>query len=121
MENSQKKTQNCRKKRQLRVRKHLRGNEEKPRLCVVRSGAHVYVQLIDDEKGFTLASASTLSGKKKDHKKRDKESAKKVGETIAKQALAKNINKAVFDRGACKYHGIIAAVADGAREGGLEV
>lgn len=108
-----------RKKRVMRVRKKLRGNAEKPRLSVFKSLNHIGVQLIDDEKGVTLASFSTLSKEMKD-KKLSKESAKFVGIKIAELAKEKKIGRVVFDRGRYKYHGIIAEVASGARESGIK-
>ncbi|AGA56540.1 MAG: 50S ribosomal protein L18 [Thermobacillus sp.] len=109
-------------KRHLRVRKKINGTAERPRLSVFRSSKHIYAQLIDDEKGITLASASTL-----DKELRDKignggsvEAARQVGELIARRAKEKGVAKVVFDRGGYLYHGRIQALADAAREGGLE-
>jgi len=109
-------------KRHLRVRKKISGTAERPRLSVFRSSKHIYAQLIDDEKGITLASASTL-----DKELRGKianggsvEAARQVGELIAKRAKEKGVAKVVFDRGGYLYHGRIQALADAAREGGLE-
>jgi large subunit ribosomal protein L18 len=123
MESSQTKKFQARKKRSLRVRKHLRGNGDKPRLCVVKTGAHLYVQLIDDEKAITLASVSTLSKEYQDtdYNRKNKESGKQLGLKIASLAKQKNVNAVIFDRGRSKYHGVIASVADGAREGGLQL
>lgn len=111
-----------RRKRALRVRKKLRGNSERPRLCVVKSNAHIEVQLIDDSTGTTLASASTRAKEYKNtqYAKKCKESAKKLGEKIAELAKGKSISSAIFDRGPFKYHGILAALADSARENGLQ-
>lgn len=106
-----------RKKRTLRVRKKLHGSNERPRICVIKTNLHVHVQVIDDERHFTLASASTLSEKSR----KSCESGKKLGLQIAEALLKLEIKKAVLDRGPFKYHGVIAAVADGAREGGLEL
>lgn len=103
-------------KRHKRVRAKVIGTKERPRLSVFRSNQHIYVQLIDDNKGQTLASFD-------DHKiKKGKrvEKAKEVGRTIAKKALEKKIKKVIFDRGGYKYHGQVKAVAEGAREGGLK-
>lgn len=106
----------------LRLRKHKRvrktvvGIESRPRLCVFKSHQHIYAQIIDDTKGATLASFSDLTIKSGIKKER----AEKVGEEIAKKALAKKITQVVFDRGGFKYHGRIAALADGARKGGLQ-
>lgn len=112
-----------RRKRTLRVRKHLRGDSVKPRLCVVKSAQHLYVQLIDDENSVTLASTSTISKdfKGSEHGKKNKESGKQLGLKIAALAKQKNVSAVVFDRGRFKYHGVIASVADGAREGGLQL
>lgn len=123
MDKSHKHKQYTRKKRTLRVRKHLRGNGEKPRMCVVKSGLHLYVQLIDDEKAITLASTSTLSKEfqKTDYNRKNVESGKQLGLKIAELAKQKNVNAVVFDRGHSKYHGVVASVADGAREGGLQL
>lgn len=122
MNNTQKAKQERREKRALRVRKTLRGNHEKPRLCVFKSNRHISVQLIDDEKGITIGSAATID---KDFQgtefaKKSKESAKKVGEKIAEIAKKNNINEVIFDRGRFKYHGILAEVAEGARASGLK-
>lgn len=121
MKNSQKQINRIRRKRQQRVRKHVRGNGEKPRLCVMKTGEHLYVQLIDDEQSMTLASISTLSKefRKSEFNRKNKTSAKQLGMKMAELAKNKNVNTVVFDRGRFKYHGVIAAVADGAREGGL--
>ena len=109
-------------RRVRRVRKKVKGTTERPRLCVYRSLKQIYVQLIDDTTGKTLASASTLSKTIKGSLKHGSniEAAKKVGELIARHAKDKGISKVVFDRHGYKYHGRIKAVADAAREGGLE-
>lgn len=111
----------CR-KRALRVRKHLRGTSSKPRLCVVKSNCHIQAQLIDDESGHTLGGISTFSKefRKTDFCKKNKASARKIGEAIAEIAKSKSIKEVVFDRGASKYHGILAELADAARAGGLQ-
>lgn len=116
MESRLKKRHISRDRRIKRVRKKLRGTEDMPRLCVSKSNKNIFVQLIDDEKGISLAAAGTLGEKTKI----SKELAKKVGIKIAKAAVEKNIKRVVFDRGRYKYHGLIALLADGAREGGLE-
>lgn len=111
-----------RERRHQRVRKHIVGTPAIPRLNVFRSLAEIYAQLIDDEAGQTLVSASsidhelreTMEGKKKS------EQASLVGKTIADRAKAKGISKVVFDRGGYRYQGRVKALADGAREGGLE-
>lgn len=103
-------------KRHRRVRKNVVGSAERPRLAVFRSSRHIYVQLIDDHTGSTLAAASTLAEGKGDPKAR----AKSVGAEIASKAKAAGIERAVFDRGGFRYHGRVQAVAEGAREGGLQ-
>lgn len=109
-------------KRKRRIRKKIRGTSERPRFNVYRSNNHIYVQLIEDVTGKTLAAGSTISKDIKGKVKKDKkiEAAKKVGEIVAKEAIAKGIDKVVFDRGGFLYHGRIKAVADGAREAGLK-
>jgi large subunit ribosomal protein L18 len=104
-------------RRHKRIRARVTGIAARPRLCVFRSGNHIYAQLIDDAKAKTLVSASSLKMKGKKNKT---EEAKEVGMTIAKFALEKKIEKVVFDRGGFQYHGRIKALADGAREGGLK-
>ena len=112
----------ARKKRHLRVRKKISGTPARPRLSVFRSSKHIYAQLIDDISGRTLASASTvdkeLAGQLKNGG--NVEAARKVGELIAKRAKEKGIEAVVFDRGGYLYHGRIKALADAAREGGLQ-
>jgi len=111
-----------RKKRHLRVRNKVFGTAERPRLNVYRSLQHIYAQVIDDERGVTLVSASTLSPDIRDKIKSggNKEAAAEVGKLIAAKALNKGIKKVVFDRGGYIYHGRVKALAEGAREGGLE-
>ena len=106
-------------KRHARVRSKVSGTPECPRLDVFRSAKHIYVQIIDDVNGVTLASASTVE---KDFGAYggNKEAAKKVGEIIAKRALEKGIENVVFDRGGYIYHGRVKELAEGAREGGLK-
>ena len=108
-----------RQKRHLRVRNRVAGTAERPRLNVFRSLAHIYAQVIDDEKGMTLAAASSLD---KDFKGKGGNiaAAKAVGAAIAKKALEKGITEVVFDRGGYIYHGRVAALAEAAREGGLK-
>ena len=106
-------------RRHKRVRRKISGTAECPRLCVFRSNNNIYVQVIDDVKGNTLAQASTLDKEVKT-KHANKEAAKEVGSLIAKRALEKNIKTVVFDRGGYVYHGVIKELADAAREGGLE-
>jgi len=109
-------------KRHMRIRRRLTGSTERPRLCVYRSNKHIYVQIVDDSSAKTLVAASTLDPEiaKKLTKTWDKESAKTVGQLVAKRAKAKGIEAVVFDRGGYIYHGRIAAVAEAAREAGLE-
>jgi large subunit ribosomal protein L18 len=111
-----------RQKRQMRVRKHLRGNEIKPRLCVVKSNKHIQAQLIDDESGKTLGAVATFAKefRNTEFNKRNKASAKKLGERIAEIAKEKNIKEVIFDRGPFKYHGVLAELADAARAAGLQ-
>lgn len=105
-------------RRHKRVRTKISGTAECPRLCVYRSNTNIYVQVIDDDKQVTLVSASTLDKDVK-NKKANKEAAKELGSLIAKKATAKNITTVVFDRGGYIYHGVVKAVAEAAREGGL--
>ncbi|MFS8630366.1 MAG: 50S ribosomal protein L18 [Bacillales bacterium] len=109
-----------RKKRHARVRRKVSGTAERPRLNVYRSNKHMYAQLIDDEKGVTLASASTLDKELQLESTGNAEAAAKVGELIAKRALEKGIKSVVFDRGGYVYHGRVKALAEAARENGLE-
>jgi large subunit ribosomal protein L18 len=106
-----------RQRRHLRVRKKVEGSGLRPRLVVTRSARNTFAQLVDDTAGNTLASASTLEVRAADGDKTAK--AKQVGALLAERALAAGINSAVFDRGGHAYHGRVAALADGAREGGL--
>lgn len=108
-----------RQKRHLRVRNRVAGTAERPRLNVFRSLAHIYAQVIDDEKGMTLAAASSLD-KDFNGKGGNIAAAKAVGAAIAKKALEKGITEVVFDRGGYIYHGRVAALAEAAREGGLK-
>tara|TARA_Y100001935_G_C17308314_1_gene513913 strand:+ start:2470 stop:2841 length:372 start_codon:yes stop_codon:yes gene_type:complete len=103
-------------KSRARIRKKVKGTEERPRLTVFRSGRHIYAQVIDDVNGRTLASSSTLATKSKAN---NIEVAKAVGEDVAKKALSKDIKTVVFDRSGYVFHGRIKALADGAREAGL--
>jgi large subunit ribosomal protein L18 len=108
-----------RSRRQLRIRKRISGTAVRPRLVVNRSARHVFVQVVDDTKGLTVASASTLEADLRAFDGDKTAKAKRVGELVAERAKAAGIEAVVFDRGGNKYHGRIAAVADGAREGGL--
>ncbi|NTW05464.1 MAG: 50S ribosomal protein L18 [Peptococcaceae bacterium] len=111
-----------RNKRRIRVRKKISGTGERPRLNVFRSLNNIYAALIDDEKGVTLVSVSTLSQDVKGQMARgaNKEAATVVGKLVAKAALEKGIKNVVFDRAGYLYHGRIKALAEAAREGGLE-
>lgn len=111
-----------RRRRHLRIRRAVRGTPERPRLSVFRSVAHIYAQVVDDGAGRTLAAASSLdpeirtqaAGVKKT------EAGKLVGQLVARRAKERGVSRVVFDRGGYLYHGRVKAVADGAREGGLE-
>ena len=110
-----------RRKRHRRVRKRVEGTQERPRLNVYRSLNHIYAQVIDDTKGHTLVSASSLDGTLKEDKNGGNlEGAKAVGRLVAERAKEAGISRVVFDRGGYLYHGRIQALADAAREGGLE-
>ena len=119
---SEKAREDARRRRQRRVRAHVSGTADRPRLNVYRSLVHIYAQVIDDASGTTLVSASTndselrpqMAGKKK------AEQAKLVGQAVAQRAKAKGVTQVTFDRGGYRYHGRVKALADGAREGGLE-
>ena len=112
-------TKGQRLKRHARVRGKISGTAERPRLSVFRSESNIYAQIIDDVAGNTLCSASTVE-KGFEGNGGNVEAAKKIGETIAKRALEKGIENVVFDRGGYIYHGRVAALAEGAREGGLK-
>lgn len=122
MINQTRKRSQLRIKRALRVRKKLSGTNTKPRLSVFKSNNHIQVQLIDDEAGNTLGSAATFAKEFRDTEfnRKNKASARKLGEQIAEIAKSKNIKEVVFDRGPFKYHGILAELADAARAGGLQ-
>ncbi|MBP2413333.1 large subunit ribosomal protein L18 [Arthrobacter stackebrandtii] len=106
-------------RRHLRVRKRISGTTVRPRLVVNRSARHVFVQVIDDTQGLTLVSASTLEADLRAFDGDKTAKAKRVGELVAERAKAAGIEAVVFDRGGNRYHGRVAAIADGAREGGL--
>ena len=106
-------------RRHLRVRKKLKGTAVRPRLVVSRSSRHVFVQVVDDTVGKTVASASTMEADVRALEADKTERAKKVGELVAERAKANGVVSVVFDRGGNRYHGRVAAIADGAREGGL--
>lgn len=109
----------ARRKRHMRIRARLAGTQERPRLCVYRSNKHIYAQIIDDVSMQTLVSASTLDDEAKVEKTWDIDAAKAVGQLIAARAKKKGVEAVVFDRGGYIYHGRVAAVADAAREAGL--
>ena len=108
-----------RKIRHERVRNKIYGTSEVPRLCVYRSNTNIYAQIIDDEKGITLVSANSLDKELK-LASNNIEAASKIGEVIAKKAVKAGIKKVVFDRGGYLYHGRVKALAEAARENGLE-
>jgi large subunit ribosomal protein L18 len=114
------KKQELRRRRKAHIRKRVEGSNERPRLSVYRSLNHIYAQVIDDTSSKTLAAASTLSPELKDGKGKKKDLAKQVGKLIAKKCHEAKIEAVVFDRNGFMYHGRIAAVAEGAREGGLK-
>jgi large subunit ribosomal protein L18 len=114
------KKQTLRHRRAEHIRIRVEGSQERPRLSVYRSLNHIYAQVIDDSSGKTLAAASTLSAELKDGKGKKKELAKEVGKLVAKKCQEAKIEAVVFDRNGFNYHGRIAAVAEGAREGGLK-
>lgn len=109
-------------KRQARVRSKVRGTSERPRLCVFRSLSNMYAQIIDDESGNTLVSASSLPQDLGDHEghRGNVDTAKKVGAAVAAKAQAKGIKRVVFDRNGFLYHGRVKALAEAAREAGLD-
>ena len=106
-------------RRHTRLRKKIVGTELRPRLVVNRSARHVFVQVIDDSKGLTLASASTMEADLRSFEGDKTAKARKIGEIIAERAKSAGIEAVVFDRGGNKYAGRVAAIAEGAREGGL--
>lgn len=112
--------QKVRVEKHRKIRNKIKGTSERPRLCVFRSNKHVYAQIIDDTKGVTLVAASTLDKDFALEKKNDVEAAKAVGTAIAKKAVDKGITSVVFDRGGYIYHGRVQALADAAREAGLQ-
>ena len=106
-------------RRHERIRKHVSGTTERPRLVVTRSARHIVAQIVDDTVGKTLVSASTMEVDLRSADGDKSAKAKKVGELVAERAKSAGVDTVVFDRGGNKYHGRVAAVADGAREGGL--
>ena len=121
MNRSQERTE-ARRKVRIRIRHRVQGSPERPRLSVFKSGKHIYAQVIDDGSGRTLAHASSLDeGLRKASKtKSDRTTATQVGKLVAERARAKGVAQVVFDRGGYIYHGKVKALADAAREGGLE-
>ena len=111
-----------RKRRHMRIRKRIMGTTERPRLAIYRSNQHIYAQIIDDQKGVTLTSASTLEQdvRKAGVTSNNIETARIIGERIAKKAVEAGISQVVFDRGGNRYHGRVAALAEAARENCLQ-
>ena len=114
------KTHALRLRRHRRVRKHVTGTPERPRLAVFRSNKHISAQVIDDVGGRTLAAASSVEKDMKSGAGGNRDAAKKVGQLLGERAKAAGVSKVVFDRGGFQYHGRVAALADAAREAGLE-
>ena len=108
-------------RRQVRGRKRISGTTERPRLVVSRSSRHLFVQVVDDTQGRTVVSASTMEADLRSFDGDKTAKAKKIGELVAERAKKAGIEAVVFDRGGNKYHGRVAAIADGAREGGLNL
>ncbi|MBE7190668.1 50S ribosomal protein L18 [Jatrophihabitans endophyticus] len=108
-------------RRHTRLRKKITGTEARPRLVVTRSARHVFVQVIDDTKGHTVASASTMEADLRSFDGDKTAKAHKVGELVAERAKSAGVESVVFDRGGSKYAGRVAAIAEGAREGGLNL
>jgi len=108
-------------RRHLRVRKKVHGTALRPRLVVSRSSRHVFLQVVDDSLGKTVASASTMEPDLRSFEGDKTAKARKVGELVAERAKSAGVDAVVFDRGGNRYHGRIAAIADGAREGGLSL
>ena len=106
--------------RKLRIRKKVKGSNERPRLSVFRSASHIYVQVVNDEQQKTLFAASSLSPDVKGSTGTKSDIAKKVGELVAKKCLEQNIKKVVFDRNGFVYHGRVKALAEAARKAGLQ-
>ena len=117
---SKKSRQDVRVKKHMKIRNRFSGTAERPRLSVFRSNNHMYAQIIDDTTGTTLVSASSLDADLKANYGGNKDAAKAVGQAVAKKALAAGIENVVFDRGGYVYHGRVAELAAGAREGGLK-
>jgi large subunit ribosomal protein L18 len=111
----------ARKRRHIRVRKRVNGTADRPRLVVTRSNRHIVAQVVNDKLGHTLASASTLESSLRGADGKKTDLSREVGKLVAERAKAAGITAVVFDRGGNKYHGRVAAVADGAREAGLDL
>lgn len=108
-------------KKHRRIRRKIAGSSAIPRLCVIKSLNHIYAQIIDDSKGVTLVAASTMEADLRDlESKTNQDAAQQVGAAIARKAKEKGVQSVVFDRNGYKYHGCVKALADAAREGGLE-
>jgi large subunit ribosomal protein L18 len=109
-------------RRHQRIRRHLKGTSERPRLCVFKSNKYIYGQIIDDSKGVTLVSASSIETdlREKFKSRVNKQTSEEIGKLIAERALEKGIKKIVFDRGGFMYHGNVKAFAEAARSAGLE-
>jgi large subunit ribosomal protein L18 len=108
-------------RRQVRGRKRISGTTERPRLVVSRSSRHLFVQVVDDTQGRTVVSASTMEADLRSFDGDKTAKAKRIGELVAERAKQAGVDAVVFDRGGNKYHGRVAAIADGAREGGLSL
>jgi len=121
MSTTAKDKRNARLRRHARVRKHVRGTAERPRLAVFRSNRHITAQVIDDRAGVTLAAASTYEGSLRSAGTGNVDAATAVGKLVAERAKDAGVTKVVFDRGGNLYHGRVAALADAAREAGLEL
>ncbi|UCR88582.1 50S ribosomal protein L18 [Mycetocola spongiae] len=111
----------ARNRRHARLRKKVVGTEQRPRLVVTRSARHVFVQVVDDSKGHTVASASTMEADLRSFDGDKTAKSRKIGELVAERAKAAGVEDVVFDRGGNRYAGRVAAIADGAREGGLNL
>jgi large subunit ribosomal protein L18 len=120
MSTSAKQKRDARIRRHARVRKHVRGTAERPRLAVFRSNKHISAQVIDDRAGRTLAAASTYEPDLRSGATSNKDAAARVGGLVAERARAAGVERVVFDRGGFLYHGRVAAVAEAARDAGLE-
>ncbi len=121
MDNSKVRRQKARKNRVMRVRKKIRGTDTRPRLSVSKTNKHIYAQIIDDVNGITIAGFGSLSKENQNtsFNGKSKEAARHIGKRIAELAKQKSIDAVIFDRGRYKYHGVVAELADGAREAGL--